>query len=58
MGRRREARVGDDQIRDGDDRDLLTFAESGIRLREEISLAEADLRQSRTRSGGSRRRRG
>jgi hypothetical protein len=27
--------VGDDQVRDEDDRDLLTFAESGIRLREE-----------------------
>jgi hypothetical protein len=38
--------VGDDQVRDEDDHDLLTFAESGIRLREEISLAEAELRQS------------
>jgi hypothetical protein len=46
MGRRREARVGDDQIRDEDDHDLLTFTESGTRLREEISLAEAELRQS------------
>ena len=36
----------DDQVRDEDDHDLLTFAESGIRLREEISLAEAELRQS------------
>ena len=36
----------DDQVRDDDDHDLLTFAESGIRLREEISLAEAELRQS------------
>ena len=35
----------DDQVRDEDDHDLLTFAESGIRLREEISLAEAELRQ-------------
>jgi hypothetical protein len=34
----------DDQIRDEDDHDLLTFAESGIRLREEIALAEAALR--------------
>ena len=37
--------MGDDQVRDEDDHDLLTFAESGIRLREEISLAEAELRQ-------------
>ncbi len=34
-----------DQARDEDDHDLLTFAESGIRLREEISLAEAELRE-------------
>ena len=33
----------DDQVRDEDDHDLLTFAESGIRLREEIALAEAAL---------------
>ena len=39
-------RVEDDQVRDEDDHDLLTFAESGIRLREEISLAEAELRQN------------
>ena len=38
--------MGDDQVRDEDDHDLLTFAESGIRLREEIALAEAELRQS------------
>ena len=38
--------MGDDQVRDEDDHDLLTFAESGIRLREEISLAEAQLAQS------------
>ena len=38
--------MGDDQVRDEDDHDLLTFAESGIRLREEISLAEAELRQN------------
>jgi hypothetical protein len=37
--------VGDDQVRDEDDHDLLTFAESGIRLREEIAAAEAELRQ-------------
>jgi hypothetical protein len=46
MSRRRETHVEDDQVRDDDDHDLLTFAESGIRLREEISLAEAELRQS------------
>jgi hypothetical protein len=40
--------VGDDPVRDEDDHDLLTFAESGIRLREEISLAEAELRESQT----------
>ncbi len=38
--------MGDDQVRDEEDHDLLTFAESGIRLREEIALAEAELRQS------------
>ncbi len=38
--------MADDEQRDEDDHDLLTFAESGIRLREEISLAEAELRQS------------
>jgi hypothetical protein len=43
VGRRRETRVEGDQVRDEDDHDLLTFAESGIRLREEISLAEAEL---------------
>ena len=40
--------MGDDPVRDEDDHDLLTFAESGIRLREEISLTEAELRDSRT----------
>ena len=40
--------MGDDQVRDEDDHDLLTFAESGIRLREEISVAEAELRESQT----------
>lgn len=40
--------MGDDQVRDEDDHDLLTFAESGIRLREEIMLAEAELRESHT----------
>ena len=40
---------GDDElVRDEDDHDLLTFSESGIRLREEISLAEAALRGSPT----------
>jgi hypothetical protein len=46
--RRQEARVsddtGDDPVRDEDDHDLLTFSESGIRLREEIVLTEAALR--------------
>lgn len=32
-----------DAIRDEDDQDLLTFLESGIRLREEISLIETTL---------------
>jgi len=41
-----QARGEDALVRDEDDHDLLTFAESGIRLREEISLAEAELRQS------------
>ena len=45
MDSRRETHVEDDQVRDEDDHDLLTFAESGIRLREEISRAEAELRQ-------------
>jgi hypothetical protein len=40
--------VGDDLVRGEDDHDLLTFSESGIRLREEISLTEAALRDSRT----------
>ena len=34
----------DDLIRDEDDHDLLTFSESAIRLREEIALTEAALR--------------
>jgi len=37
--------VGDDQVRDEDDHDLLTFTESGIRLRDEIARARAELRQ-------------
>jgi hypothetical protein len=52
-GRRKEARVGDEQargdddlVRDEDDHDLLTFSESAIRLREEIALTEAALRDS------------
>jgi hypothetical protein len=40
--------VRHDQVRDEDDHDLLTFAESGIRLREEISLAEAELREAQS----------
>jgi len=36
--------VGDEQARDEDDHDLLTFSESAIRLREEIALTEAALR--------------
>lgn len=32
-----------DLVRDEEDHDLLTFAEGGIRLREEIALAEAEL---------------
>lgn len=49
-----ERRVWDDQVRDEDDRDLLTFAESGIRLRGEISLAEAELRQCPGRGAAGR----
>ena len=48
-----EARVGDipepdgDELERGDeDHDLLTFAEGGIRLREEIALTEAALREA------------
>ena len=40
--------MGDETARDEDDHDLLTFGESGIRLREEISLTEAALRDSST----------
>jgi hypothetical protein len=40
--------MGNDLVRGEDDHDLLTFGESGIRLREEISLTEAALRDSRT----------
>ena len=36
--------MGDEQIRDEEDHDLLTFRESAIRLREEIALTEAALR--------------
>jgi hypothetical protein len=36
--------VRDDQVRGEDDHDLLTFGESAVRLREEISLTEAALR--------------
>ena len=44
--------MGDDLVRDEDDHDLLTFSESAIRLREEISLTEAALRAC---SGAERR---
>jgi hypothetical protein len=54
-----EAHVGDDmvrgdddEVRDEDDHDLLTFNESSIRLREEITLTEAALRAC---SGAERR---
>jgi hypothetical protein len=39
------ARDNDDLARDEDDHDLLTFSESAIRLREEIALTEAALRE-------------
>ncbi len=41
-----QARDDDDLIRDEDDHDLLTFSESAIRLREEIALTEAALREN------------
>ena len=37
--------MGDDLVRGEDDHDLLTFAESGIRIREEIAATEAALRE-------------
>ena len=40
-----QARDDDEPIRDEDDHDLLTFGESAIRLREEIALTEAALRE-------------
>ena len=40
--------MGDEQARDEDDHDLLTFSESAIRLREEIALTEAALRDDPT----------
>ena len=43
-----QARDDDDLIRDEDDHDLLTFSESAIRLREEIALTEAALREDPT----------
>jgi hypothetical protein len=43
-----EAREHDDLVRDEDDHDLLTFSEGGIRLREEIALTEAALRDNPT----------
>ena len=42
------ARGEQDLIRDEDDHDLLTFSESGIRLREEIAAAQAALREHLT----------
>ncbi len=39
------ARGEQDLIRDEDDHDLLTFSESGIRLREEIAAAQAALHE-------------
>jgi hypothetical protein len=36
--------VADDEARGEDDHDLLTFGESTVRLREEIALTEAALR--------------
>jgi len=44
--------VGDERARDEDDHDLLTFSESAIRLRTEIALTEAALRESTPRSAG------
>jgi len=35
----------DDLVRDEDDHDLLTFSESAIRLRREIALTDAALRE-------------
>lgn len=43
-----QARDDDDLIRDEDDHDLLTFSQSAIRLREEIALTEAALRDDPT----------
>jgi len=43
-----QARDDDVQGRDEDDHDLLTFSESAIRLREEIALTEAALRDDPT----------
>ena len=40
-----QARGDNDLVRDEDDHDLLTFRESAIRLREEIALTEAALRE-------------
>jgi hypothetical protein len=54
QGQRKEAYMGedldreavDDSVRGEDDHDLLTFAESGIRIREEIALVEAALSEN------------
>ena len=42
------ARGEQDLIRDEDDHDLLTFSESGIRLREEIELTRTRLQDAAT----------
>jgi len=41
-----DEKARDDLTRDEDDHDLLTFSESAIRLRTEITLTEAALRES------------
>jgi hypothetical protein len=43
-----QARGDDDPVRDEDDHDLLTFSESAIRLREEIALTQAALREGQS----------
>ena len=52
-----QARDDDDPIRDEDDHDLLTFSESAIRLREEIALTEAALREDPARGAAGRAQR-
>ncbi|HEX3924737.1 MAG TPA: hypothetical protein VHY31_20800 [Streptosporangiaceae bacterium] len=43
-----QAGGNDDLVRDEDDHDLLTFSESGIRLREEIELTRTQLKEAAT----------